>query len=144
LASEDDSAAVRSPGRLEVEAAVLRFAAEGQATVCPGLDVVQVDAVRARIGERRPVRRPGLVAIRRSGGDLRPIPIDVGHVDAVRVRDWCWTNGDVDHLISLIRPENYQSRRVAEKLGMTVWRETIRAGFRHSVYRLDRPNPVSR
>jgi hypothetical protein len=28
---------------------------------------------------------------------------------------------------------------VAEKLGMTVWRETIRAGFRHSVYRLDRP-----
>jgi RimJ/RimL family protein N-acetyltransferase len=54
-------------------------------------------------------------------------------------RDWCWTNLDVDHLISLIRPENRQSWRVAEKLGMTVWRETLRAGLQHFVYRIDRP-----
>ncbi len=53
-------------------------------------------------------------------------------------RDWCWSNLDIDHLISLIRPENRQSWRVAEKLGMTVWRETTRAGLRHFVYRLDR------
>jgi ribosomal-protein-alanine N-acetyltransferase len=54
-------------------------------------------------------------------------------------RDWCWTNLDVDHLISLIRPVNRQSWRVAETLGMTVWRETLRAGLRHFVYRIDRP-----
>jgi ribosomal-protein-alanine N-acetyltransferase len=64
----------------------------------------------------------------------------IGTEAGAACRDWCWTNLDVDHLISLIRPENYQSRRVAEKLGMTVWRETIRAGLRHLVYRIDRPN----
>jgi RimJ/RimL family protein N-acetyltransferase len=53
-------------------------------------------------------------------------------------REWCWTNLDVDHLISLIRPENRQSWRVAEKLGMTVWLEAMHAGMRHRVYRIDR------
>lgn len=53
-------------------------------------------------------------------------------------RDWCFTNLDVDHLISLIRPENRQSWRVAEKLGMTIWKETLRAELRHHVYRLGR------
>jgi ribosomal-protein-alanine N-acetyltransferase len=54
-------------------------------------------------------------------------------------RDWCWANLDADHLISLIRPENRQSWRVAEKLGMTVWRETMHADLFHRVYRIDRP-----
>jgi RimJ/RimL family protein N-acetyltransferase len=54
-------------------------------------------------------------------------------------RDWCFANLDLDHLISLIRPENVPSWRVAEKLGFTVWKETERAGYRHLVYRLDRP-----
>jgi ribosomal-protein-alanine N-acetyltransferase len=54
-------------------------------------------------------------------------------------RDWSWTNLDVDHLISLIRPENRQSWRVAEKLGMTLWRETIRKDMPHRVYRIDSP-----
>jgi ribosomal-protein-alanine N-acetyltransferase len=54
-------------------------------------------------------------------------------------RDWCWKNLSVDHLISLIRPENRQSWRVAEKLGMTVWRETIRKDLPHLVYRIERP-----
>jgi [ribosomal protein S5]-alanine N-acetyltransferase len=53
-------------------------------------------------------------------------------------RDWCFANLDVDHLISLIRPENRQSWRVAEKLGFTTWRATMRAGYRHYVFRLDR------
>jgi len=53
-------------------------------------------------------------------------------------RDWCFTNLDVDHLISLIRPENRQSWHVAEKLGMTIWKETMRAELRHYVYRLAR------
>lgn len=54
-------------------------------------------------------------------------------------RDWCFANLAVDHLISLIRPENRQSWRVAEKLGMSIWKETTRATFRHYVYRLARP-----
>jgi RimJ/RimL family protein N-acetyltransferase len=57
----------------------------------------------------------------------------------VACRDWCWTNLDVDHLISLVRPENRQSWRVAEKLGMTVWRETMHANLLHRVYRIARP-----
>ena len=40
--------------------------------------------------------------------------------------------------ISLIRPENVPSRRVAE-LGFDVWRGTIRAGWGHLAHRLDRP-----
>jgi len=56
-------------------------------------------------------------------------------------RDWCWTNLDVDHLISLILREYRQSRRVAEKLGMTIWHETVHAGLSHFVYRIDRPTP---
>jgi ribosomal-protein-alanine N-acetyltransferase len=39
-------------------------------------------------------------------------------------------------MISLIRPENVPSRRVAEKLGMTVEKETMRGDLLHLVYRL--------
>ena len=53
-------------------------------------------------------------------------------------RDWCFANLGLDHVISLIRPENRQSSRVAEKLGMTVWKETQHAELRHVVYRIDR------
>ena len=44
----------------------------------------------------------------------------------------------IDRIISLIRPENIASWRVAEKLGMAVWKETDRAEFRHRVYLLTR------
>ena len=44
----------------------------------------------------------------------------------------------LDRIISLIRPENVPSWRVAEKLGMTVWKETDRAHYRHRVYLLAR------
>jgi ribosomal-protein-alanine N-acetyltransferase len=37
-------------------------------------------------------------------------------------------------LISLVRPENVASCRVAEKLGMTVEKETMHAQLRHFVY----------
>lgn len=40
----------------------------------------------------------------------------------------------VEHLISIIRPENIPSRRVAEKNGMTIWKEVMRAGFLHYIY----------
>jgi RimJ/RimL family protein N-acetyltransferase len=42
------------------------------------------------------------------------------------------------HVISLIRPENLQSRRVAEKNGLTVDRVTLWRGFDHCVYRRER------
>ncbi len=48
---------------------------------------------------------------------------------------------DAPFLVSLIRPENVASQRVAEKLGFEVWRGTIRAGWGHLVYRLDRAAP---
>jgi len=54
-------------------------------------------------------------------------------------RDAAFASLGVPFLISLIRPENQPSRRVAEKLGFDVWRGTIRAGWGHLIYRLDRP-----
>lgn len=45
----------------------------------------------------------------------------------------------VDLLISLIRPENAPSWRVARKLGFRPWRGTVRAGMAHIVWRLDAP-----
>jgi len=54
-------------------------------------------------------------------------------------RDAAFASLDVPFLISLIRPENAPSRRVAEKLGFDVWRGTIRVGWGHLIYRLDRP-----
>ena len=54
-------------------------------------------------------------------------------------RDATFASLDVPFLISLIRPENQPSRRVAEKLGFEIWRGTIRAGWGHVIYRLDRP-----
>lgn len=44
----------------------------------------------------------------------------------------------VDRLISIIRPENLASRRVAEKNGMTVTREVIWANLPHLIYAIRR------
>ena len=57
----------------------------------------------------------------------------------VACRDWCWRNLDVDHLISLIRSQNRPSRKVAEKLGMSTWRESMRHDLPILVYRMERP-----
>jgi RimJ/RimL family protein N-acetyltransferase len=56
-------------------------------------------------------------------------------------RDWVFANLEADHVISLILPENEPSARVAEKLGMHVDREADFKGYRHRVWRLDRPVP---
>jgi RimJ/RimL family protein N-acetyltransferase len=53
-------------------------------------------------------------------------------------RDWAFAHLDVERIISLIRPENVQSRRVAEKLGMAVWRSTSHADLPHLVYATQR------
>jgi ribosomal-protein-alanine N-acetyltransferase len=54
-------------------------------------------------------------------------------------RDRCFEVLGLDHVISLIRPENAASRGVAENIGMTVWKETTHgsAGWVHLVYRID-------
>jgi ribosomal-protein-alanine N-acetyltransferase len=53
-------------------------------------------------------------------------------------RDFGFERLPVEQLISLIRPENLQSRRVAEKNGMTVWKEVMRQGLPHLVYAIRR------
>lgn len=55
-------------------------------------------------------------------------------------RDRCLGPLGMDHVISLIRPVNVPSRGVAERIGMTVWKETPHGsdGWLHLVYRIDR------
>ena len=53
-------------------------------------------------------------------------------------RDHLLATTEISPLIALVRPENAPSRRAAEKLGMSVWRETLHAGCGHLVYALHR------
>lgn len=55
------------------------------------------------------------------------------------VRDYAFANVDCDHVISLIRPENLPSRRVAEKNGLTLDRNVFWRGYDHCVYWLAKP-----
>jgi ribosomal-protein-alanine N-acetyltransferase len=56
-------------------------------------------------------------------------------------RDYGFANLKVDRLISLIRPENLASRRVAEKNGMTIWKEVTKVDLLHYVYAVKREQP---
>jgi RimJ/RimL family protein N-acetyltransferase len=58
---------------------------------------------------------------------------------AIACRDWAFAHLTPDRLISLIRPENLPSCRVAERTGMTVWKEVNWRGLRHLVYSIERP-----
>lgn len=49
-------------------------------------------------------------------------------------RDYGFNALSLDRLISLIRPENQPSRRVAEKNGMSVCKEVLWRGFPHLMY----------
>lgn len=51
-------------------------------------------------------------------------------------RDYGFRELNMNSLISLIRPENVPSWRVAERNGMKVWKETTHSGLRHLVYRI--------
>lgn len=65
---------------------------------------------------------------------------------AAACRDWVFSTLDVDHVISLIRPENTPSRGVAENLGMTIWKDVVwgtEQPLLHHVYRLDRPGTAA-
>jgi [ribosomal protein S5]-alanine N-acetyltransferase len=54
-------------------------------------------------------------------------------------RDEAWRVLAIDHLISIIRPENVPSWSVARKLGYKPWRGDVRSGMAHVLWRLDRP-----
>jgi RimJ/RimL family protein N-acetyltransferase len=58
---------------------------------------------------------------------------------AIACRDWAFEHLTVDRVISLIRPENLASRRVAERNGMKIWKEITWRGLRHCVYAIERP-----
>jgi len=58
---------------------------------------------------------------------------------AAACRDHAFAVVGVDRLIALIRPENEPSWRLAERLGMSVWRNTERNGLPHLVYSMTPP-----
>jgi RimJ/RimL family protein N-acetyltransferase len=53
-------------------------------------------------------------------------------------RDYGFDRLGAERLISLIRPENVPSRRVAEKIGLTLWKEVVWRGLLHCVYIIHR------
>ncbi len=57
---------------------------------------------------------------------------------AAACRQWAFAHLKTDRLISIIRPENIPSRRVAERNGMTIWKEVEWRGLRHCVYSIER------
>jgi RimJ/RimL family protein N-acetyltransferase len=63
---------------------------------------------------------------------------------AIACREWGFANLKADRIISLIRPENMPSRRVAERNGMTIWKEIDWRGLRHCVYAVERGNQSPR
>ena len=55
------------------------------------------------------------------------------------VRDHAFNDLKLERVISLIHPDNAASRRVAEKNGMTVEKETVFRGFPTMVFGIKRP-----
>jgi ribosomal-protein-alanine N-acetyltransferase len=53
---------------------------------------------------------------------------------AAACRDYGFERLGVERLISLIRPENLPSRRVAEKVGLSLWKEVMWRALPHCVY----------
>jgi ribosomal-protein-alanine N-acetyltransferase len=54
-------------------------------------------------------------------------------------RDYGFAHYPVERIISLIRPDNWPSRKVAERNGMTLWKEVIWRERLHCVYAVQRP-----
>jgi [ribosomal protein S5]-alanine N-acetyltransferase len=53
---------------------------------------------------------------------------------AAACRDHGFERLQADRLIALIRPENLPSRRVAEKIGLALWKEVVWRELPHCVY----------
>jgi [ribosomal protein S5]-alanine N-acetyltransferase len=60
---------------------------------------------------------------------------------AIACRDWAFAHLKTTRVISLIRPENLPSRRVAERVGMKVWKEVNWRGLLHCVYSIEKEEP---
>jgi len=58
------------------------------------------------------------------------------------VRDYAFNDLKLDHVISLIHPDNTASRRVVEKIGMAVEKKTTFKGFPTIVFGIRRPVPA--
>lgn len=58
---------------------------------------------------------------------------------AAACRDYGFERLGAKQLISLIRPENLPSRRVAEKVGLSLWKEVMWRDLPHCVYVIHRP-----
>jgi RimJ/RimL family protein N-acetyltransferase len=52
--------------------------------------------------------------------------------------EWGFAHYPLPHLISLIRPENEPSWRVAQRNGLTVWKEIMHYELLHQVWRIER------
>jgi ribosomal-protein-alanine N-acetyltransferase len=59
-------------------------------------------------------------------------------------RDYGFAHLVVSRLVSIIRPENLASCRVAEKNGMAIWKEVTRANLPHLVYAVQREQPSAK
>ena len=53
-------------------------------------------------------------------------------------RDWAFAHLATDRLVSLIRPENLPSCKVAERIGMTIWKKITWRALPHHVYSIGR------
>ncbi len=60
---------------------------------------------------------------------------------ALASRDYGFRQLSVDRLISLIRPENLPSCRVAEKMGMSLWKQVMWRNLPHNVFAVRRSAP---
>ena len=60
------------------------------------------------------------------------------------IRDAAFNAWGYDHVISLIRPVNYPSQRVAIRIGMTEGRRVQFHGYEHCVFELARPEREKR
>ena len=59
-------------------------------------------------------------------------------------RDYGFAHLSVDRLVSIIRPENLASRRVAEKNGLAIWKEVARVNLLHLVYSIRREQSLEK
>jgi [ribosomal protein S5]-alanine N-acetyltransferase len=57
---------------------------------------------------------------------------------AIATRDYAFDELRFDRVVSLIRPENHSSQRVARRVGMRPVSSTLHAGLKHLVYAVDR------
>jgi RimJ/RimL family protein N-acetyltransferase len=103
------------------------------------------------IAEDRPSGAPvGQVGLVMQGVDGEALP-EIGYLlqhrwwkkglateAACAVRDWAFEVPRYARLVSLIRPVNSPSRRVAERVGMRRWKECVHAGLTHDVYAIER------